>query len=139
MGSAYHRERGNGLFKRGRYSEAIQAYLIAEENKENCWHLAVSNRAICHLKLNEYSKAVEAADVCLQQEEVSYKAFTKFKALMATDRRNDAFEVLRLLKELPDLPSAVAAAAAHEEAVARQEHEEVESAAAQESRADAAT
>merc|ERR1712100_984715 len=60
-----HREHGNVLFKNGKYSDAIAAYRDAHAAREDGWVLAISNQAICHLKLGEHAEAVAAADLCL--------------------------------------------------------------------------
>ena len=53
------------------------------------WVLALSNQALCHLRLGEHAEAVEAADRCLLEEGAPVKVhFTKFKAIGR--HRNDA-------------------------------------------------
>mmetsp|Transcript_53388 Transcript_53388/g.114779 ORF Transcript_53388/g.114779 Transcript_53388/m.114779 type:complete len:550 (-) Transcript_53388:45-1694(-) len=111
-----HRERGNVLFKGGKFSDAAEAYREAQEAMEEGWVLALSNRAICHLKLGQHAEAVVAADLCLAQEGAPHKAhLTKFKALAAQEDWEGASAAMRDLRALPDLPPAVLLAADQEE------------------------
>jgi len=119
-----HREMGNTLFKRGQFQEAIAEYKEACAAAEEGWVLALSNRAICHLKLGEHTEAVQVADLCLDQEgthEVPLKVYlTKFKALTAQREWLNAFTLLRNLRAR-SLPPDVSAAAKEEERCKRRE------------------
>merc|ERR1719263_2443659 len=110
-----HRERGNHLFKRGKMRAAIKEYEESFASAEDDWILALSNKAIAHLKLKEYQDAVSVADRCIDQEGVQavpLKVYlTKFKALAENDLWIEAFSTLRKLRAKSDLPEDVVAAA----------------------------
>merc|ERR1719265_2877593 len=78
-----HRERGNLFFKQGKMRKAIKEYEESFALGEDNWILALSNRAIAHLKLKEFEEALSAANRCIDQEgaqEVPLKVhLTKFK------------------------------------------------------------
>lgn len=119
-----HREVGNSFFKSGQFQEAIDEYKEACAAVEEGWVLALSNRAICHLKLGDYAEAANVADLCLQMEatkEVPLKVYlTKFKALAAQRKWLDAFALLRSLRAR-NLPKDVSLAAREEERSKRRE------------------
>eukprot|EP00928_Gymnodinium_smaydae_P065343 TRINITY_DN48505_c0_g1_i1.p1 TRINITY_DN48505_c0_g1~~TRINITY_DN48505_c0_g1_i1.p1 ORF type:complete len:822 (-),score=133.52 TRINITY_DN48505_c0_g1_i1:125-2281(-) len=116
------RQRGNTSFKRGDYREAIEAYAKACATLEDGWPLALSNKAICHLKLGEYADAVKAAELCLREEDAAPKVrMTLFKALVGQHEWLRAFQVLRELKALPGLTEDTAAVVRTEEKAKRSE------------------
>jgi len=111
-GASSHREQGNALFRNGKLGEAIIAYRAAHEAREESWILAISNQAICHLKLGEYVEAVAAADLCLREAGAPHKAYvTKLKALVAQCDFAAAFDVMSELRAQPDLTPEVLAVA----------------------------
>eukprot|EP00927_Polykrikos_kofoidii_P023459 TRINITY_DN21615_c0_g1_i1.p1 TRINITY_DN21615_c0_g1~~TRINITY_DN21615_c0_g1_i1.p1 ORF type:complete len:624 (+),score=149.30 TRINITY_DN21615_c0_g1_i1:191-2062(+) len=120
-GGARFREEGNMCFKKGDLPGAVEAYQKAYEAYEQDWVLALSNQAICYLKLKAYEQAVVAADLCLVEKGAPHKArLTKFKALSAMREWVGAFETLRLLRELR-VGAEVEAAAEQEECARRRE------------------
>jgi tetratricopeptide (TPR) repeat protein len=122
------REQGNLLFKKGKLRKAIAAYKESVESGEEDWILALSNRAICHLKLKEYEEALSVANTCLEHEpatEVPWKVhLTKFKALAELHRWVKAFSTLRKLRAHADLPEDVMVAATQEERARRRQYAE---------------
>lgn len=117
-----HRERGNDLFKQGKLRKAIREYWDSQQCREEGFVLAISNRAICHLRLSDYAEAVIAADLCLKEEDAPLKVhLTKFKALAGKKDWIGAFGALRRLRALGELPPDVEAAAAQEERAKRAE------------------
>jgi tetratricopeptide (TPR) repeat protein len=122
------REYGNILFKRGRLQKAIAAYDECCATGEEGWVLALSNRAICHLKLKQYDEALSVADRCVEQEgvhEVPLKVhLTKFKALVELHRWVEAFATLRRLRARGELPVDVVVAAIQEEVARRRQFAE---------------
>jgi len=125
---ASHREEGNQYFKQGLYRRAITAYEASFKATEEGWILALSNRAICHLKLKEYELAVQMVDRCIEQDgvqDVPLKVYlTKFKALAENHDWIQAFATLRKLRARVDLPADVEAAALQEERAKRKQHAE---------------
>lgn len=123
-----HRERGNRFFKAGKFLRAISEYEESVAAAEDGWILALSNRAICHLKLKEYKEAVSIADRCLEQDgaqEVPLKVhLTKFKALAESDEWIEAFSTLRKLRARGELSAEVEAAALQEERARRRQQAE---------------
>jgi hypothetical protein len=107
---------------------AIKEYQESFASAEDDWILALSNKAIAHLKLKEYEEAVAEADRCLDQEGVQtvpLKVYlTKFKALAENDLWIRAFSTLRKLRAMADLPEDVSAAALIEEKEKRRQHAE---------------
>ena len=59
------RERGNGAFKAGQYSEALAAYTCAVEHCRTD-KAVYSNRALCHLKLRNFLSAVDDASRAIE-------------------------------------------------------------------------
>lgn len=123
-----HRERGNIFFKKGKLRDAIAAYKESFSAGEDGWILALSNRAICHLKLKEYDEAVSVADQCIEQDgphEVPLKVhLTKFKAQAELRSWVEAFATLRKLRLRHEVPCDVEAAATQEERTRRQQYVE---------------
>merc|ERR1719329_1045747 len=110
QGDGERRDRGNENFKRGKLTEAIVEYSLAVANKEERWVLSLSNRAICHLRLGEYTQALADVNACLEQDVTILKAhFTLFKALAALGKWLEAFSALRKLRELPSTTESNAA------------------------------
>lgn len=123
--SLSHRDRGNVLFKDGSLRDAVAAYQQAYEGREEGWVLALSNQAICHLKLAEHAEAVAIAELCLEQKGAPLKAhLTKFKALAAMHDWERAFAAMQELRAQPDLPPDVQCAAEKEEALQRLAYEQ---------------
>jgi len=117
---APHREAGNALFKQGDLRGALQAYEKACAAKEHDWVLALSNQAICHLRLEEYLEATAAAERCLEQAGAPPKArLTLIKALVARRDWLRAFAVLRSLHIESGVGPEVLAAAEQVEQAAR--------------------
>lgn len=115
---------GNALFREGKLREAVAAYGEAHRAGEPGSMLALSNKAICHLKLGDYDDAVEAADTCLKERDVPHKVFfTKFKALAARGDWADAFETMRTMRSRPGVPKEILEAADKEEREKRMEYE----------------
>lgn len=103
------RERGNELFKREDYSEAVYSYSralkylepsMSEEVmqlKVKCWN----NIGASHLKLGEYVAAKNACDSVLQVEPDNVKAlFRKGKVLIAKGEFEEALGLLRRANSL---------------------------------------
>mmetsp|Transcript_67866 Transcript_67866/g.107633 ORF Transcript_67866/g.107633 Transcript_67866/m.107633 type:complete len:708 (+) Transcript_67866:47-2170(+) len=122
------REQGNLLFKKGKLRKAVAAYKESVDAGEEDWILALSNRAICHLKLKEYEEALSAANACLEYEpasDIPWKVhLTKFKALSELRRWVQAFSILRKLRARADLPTEVLTAATQEERTRRRQYAE---------------
>jgi len=70
------RERGNALFKQGKFREAIRAYTTCI----GIWNGSVSafsNRSLCHLKLKDWAKAVADASIALKLDPDHVKALQR--------------------------------------------------------------
>eukprot|EP00742_Colponemidia_sp_Colp-10_P004996 GILJ01005337.1.p1 GENE.GILJ01005337.1~~GILJ01005337.1.p1 ORF type:complete len:731 (-),score=151.77 GILJ01005337.1:181-2046(-) len=73
-----HKEMGNEFFKAGNYEKAINAYSEAIECVRD-GKLYYTNRALAHIKLGNFAKAVEDCDRVLEIAEIFENGFTKSK------------------------------------------------------------
>ena len=70
------KEKGNGYFNQGKYFEAIDYYTRAisvNPKDASCY----SNRAACHLKMQNYAACIADADVAIQQDSTYAKAYRR--------------------------------------------------------------
>jgi len=70
------RERGNALFKEGKYPQAMEAYTEAMRRNPKD-HVPYSNRAACYQKLMEWQLALNDCDKCIQMAPTFIKAWTR--------------------------------------------------------------
>mmetsp|Transcript_30281 Transcript_30281/g.81388 ORF Transcript_30281/g.81388 Transcript_30281/m.81388 type:complete len:555 (-) Transcript_30281:281-1945(-) len=74
--SVQERERGNALFKEGKYPQALEAY--SEAMKRNpADHVPYSNRAAAYQKLMEWQLALKDCDKCIEMCPTFTKAWTR--------------------------------------------------------------
>jgi Flp pilus assembly protein TadD len=69
------KEKGNLLFKSGNYSTAIDCYTSSIEAEPTC--VAYANRAMAHLKLNNYDFAIKDCTAALKLDENYVKAWLR--------------------------------------------------------------
>lgn len=94
------REDGNARFKRGEFVPAIKAYTRAIAHNPDS-HLSYSNRAMCYLKLREFSKAVTDASLALRLDPHHVKSLLRrATASNALGRHRDALSDLDLAHAL---------------------------------------
>ncbi|VDN91367.1 unnamed protein product [Brugia pahangi] len=68
--------KGNELFKRGKYPEAMKHYNEAvKRDPEN--PVLYSNRAACYTKLMEFQRALEDCDTCIKKDPTFIKAYIR--------------------------------------------------------------
>lgn len=70
------REKGNSAYKNHKFHEAIECYSMALKFFNND-HRALCNRALCFLKTNEETKALEDCENCLKIEKHYVKALQR--------------------------------------------------------------
>lgn len=97
------RERGNELFKAGRYAEAVQAYseaiLRAEDDPR-----AYANRAACYLKLTAVGEGLKDCESALKLDPKFLKAYTRKAALLLL--KKDYAECLEVCERVMEMPEA---------------------------------
>ena len=73
------KERGNTLFKAGKYRDAVQAYTEAIAQDESSAPLLLLNRAAAYLALSDYRSGVNDCRLAIQKQgsEATAKAFTR--------------------------------------------------------------
>ncbi|KAL7697766.1 TPR-repeat protein [Lotmaria passim] len=86
------KEKGNAFFQKGRLQEAVAAYTVGIDldPASATTHVLYANRAMCYLKLGQWSAAEKDATTCLQMNTGYAKAYYR----RAIARKN-----LRKLKE----------------------------------------
>jgi stress-induced-phosphoprotein 1 len=90
------RERGNQLFKEGKFAEAVQAYSEAIKRAE-ADPRAFANRAACYLKLVAVPEGLKDCDKALELDPMFLKAYTRKAALLLLKKDNrDYTEVLEV-------------------------------------------
>lgn len=87
-----HRERGNSLFKEGRYADARDQYTEALKcDPTNA--VIYSNRSAAHAKLQDYELALRDADKCIEHKPQWAKGFVrKTIALEGLQRYDEAMQ-----------------------------------------------
>jgi len=82
---------GNKAYTKGHYDEAIERFTEAIElTPDN--HLLFSNRAACYLKLNEWEKALEDSNKCIELKDDFAKGhYRKGLSLIELGREEEAY------------------------------------------------
>eukprot|EP00761_Pharyngomonas_kirbyi_P012836 gb/GECH01012863.1/.p1 GENE.gb/GECH01012863.1/~~gb/GECH01012863.1/.p1 ORF type:complete len:568 (+),score=202.42 gb/GECH01012863.1/:1-1704(+) len=70
------KNRGNELFKQGKFPEAVKEYTEAIR-RDPKYHIPYSNRSAAYMKLGEYPLALKDADKCLELDENFVKAYIR--------------------------------------------------------------
>ena len=86
------RNRGNALFKEGKFAEAVQSYTEAIKRAETDPR-AYSNRAACYTKLMALPQALKDAEKAIELDKTFVKAYIrKIAALIAMKEHNKAIQ-----------------------------------------------
>lgn len=91
------KEKGNLVFKKGQYAKAISLYSEALQ-RDPYDPVYYVNRAMAHLKLEQYAEAKNDCDRCLEIDQKNVKAlFRRALALTNLNKTDAAIEDLKLL------------------------------------------
>ena len=99
------RERGNELFKAGKYAEAVQAYTEAITRAEDDPR-AYANRAACYLKLAAVSEGVKDCESAIKLDPKFIKAYTRKAALLLL--KKDYAECLEVCDKVSEMAEGAA-------------------------------
>ena len=81
------RERGNQLFKEGKFAEAVQSYTEAIKRAETDPR-AYANRAACYLKLAAVNEGLKDCNKAIELDPKFLKAYTRKAALLLLKKDN---------------------------------------------------
>jgi STIP1 family protein 1 len=91
---------GNRLFTEKKYTEAIESYTSALSKNPKDYR-SMTNRALCYIKLNEWSSVIEDSQTIIGHDPSSIKAhFYLGQAYMATDDYDKAIDSLQTANTL---------------------------------------
>lgn len=70
------KDKGNELFRTGRYEDAIHCYeLYIEQDNHPDRKVAYTNISFCHYKMKQYKESLEAADNAIEEDQTYAKAY----------------------------------------------------------------
>ena len=94
------KDQGNALFKAGKYAEAVTKYNDAIEANPEVTAF-YTNRAACHLKMENHGLAIADATVAIEIDKTFVKAYyRRGSAYMALAKYMDAFKDFKAAKQL---------------------------------------
>lgn len=97
--STEEKNKGNEVFKQGKYADAIPFYTNAiKRNPQD--HVPYSNRAACYTKLMEFGLAMEDCNKCIELNPTFIKGYLRKAALLKIDKPTEAKSVYEKALEL---------------------------------------
>jgi len=94
------KDEGNALFKMGRYADAVAKYNEAVELDPEV-PAYYTNRAFCHLKMENHGLAIADATVALELDKTYFKAYyRRGSAHMALGRYKEALKDFKSVRQL---------------------------------------
>merc|ERR1711862_941783 len=98
-----YKTKGNDFYKKGKLNEAVEWYTKAADMNIRHESMAAifSNRAQCHIKMENNGAALVDADLALENDKKFYKAYyRKGSAYLALGRLKEALQNLRKVKKM---------------------------------------